>query len=102
MFDDDDDGHLSVRELSEIVTELGDSLTSSELKQMVRQAKLVTCITRTIKLCPLNRDLCDNINRLAKIFRPGQQLKMYVFLVIQFLLFPLALLRYIFGAVRSL
>ena len=39
MFDDGDDGHLSVRELSEIVTELGDSLTHSELKQMIRQAK---------------------------------------------------------------
>jgi len=42
MFDDGDDGHLSVRELSEIVTELGDSLTHSELKQMIRQAKQLT------------------------------------------------------------
>ena len=39
MFDDDDDGHLSVTELSEVVTELGESLTKTELNQMLKQAK---------------------------------------------------------------
>lgn len=39
MFDDDDDGHLSVTELTEVVTELGDTLSKAELKQMIRQAR---------------------------------------------------------------
>ena len=39
MFDDDDDGHLSFTELSEVVTELGESLTKTELNQMLKQAK---------------------------------------------------------------
>ena len=42
MFDDDDNGHLSVSELSEVVTELGECLTKSELNQMIRQARYRT------------------------------------------------------------
>ncbi|XP_023343408.1 calmodulin-A [Eurytemora carolleeae] len=43
MFDDDDDdGHLSVTELTEVVTELGESLTKTELNQMLKQAKCLT------------------------------------------------------------
>ena len=41
MFDDDDDGHLSVSELTEVVTGLGDWLTHNELYTMIKQAGLV-------------------------------------------------------------
>jgi Ca2+-binding EF-hand superfamily protein len=37
MFDDDDDGHLSVSELREVVTSLGDRLTHTELNTMISQ-----------------------------------------------------------------
>jgi Ca2+-binding EF-hand superfamily protein len=38
MFDDDDDGHLSVSELTEVVTGLGDRLNINELNGMIKQA----------------------------------------------------------------
>jgi Ca2+-binding EF-hand superfamily protein len=38
MFDDDDDGHLSVSELTEVVTGLGERLTITELSSMINQA----------------------------------------------------------------
>jgi len=38
MFDDDDDGHLSVSELTEVVTGLGERLTTTELSSMINQA----------------------------------------------------------------
>jgi Ca2+-binding EF-hand superfamily protein len=38
MFDDDDDGHLSVAELTEVVTGLGDRLNQNELSSMIKQA----------------------------------------------------------------
>ena len=39
MFDDGDNGRLSVVELTEVVTELGDSLSKAELNSMLRQAR---------------------------------------------------------------
>ena len=38
MFDDDDDGHLSVSELTEVVTGLGERLNQTELTSMINQA----------------------------------------------------------------
>ena len=48
MFDDDDDGHLSVSELTEVVTGLGDRLTHNELNTMIKQAGLVNTFLRKI------------------------------------------------------
>ena len=41
MFDDADEGRLSLNDLTEVVTELGDTLSKSELDNMLRQARPV-------------------------------------------------------------
>lgn len=45
MFDDADEGRLSLNDLTEVVTELGDTLSKSELDNMLRQARPVLFCT---------------------------------------------------------
>jgi len=42
LFDEDDDGLLTISELSSALTQLGDPLTNLEVKQMLRQARFIT------------------------------------------------------------
>ena len=41
MFDDVEDGYLTTKEMSDILTRLGDSLSKAEMHQMIRQARWV-------------------------------------------------------------